>query len=280
MHRNKIQLKQILAGVLILAGLLLAACSPTQAQLDAHATQVAAEIYTTQTVSAFTQAAQLAVGSQTPTPLPPTATPVPTEPVPPTPSATPRNPTEVAALSVLPSVTPGVPSLSQAAITLQDLPAGFVLVPSSENLAEKALAQQLLFQSMPIEASFTYLNSSNYELIFGFIARLPSPVEQATFDALLLYPEFMFQAVGAERVEGWQNTTIPGLAGIGDVSYGWTARYIQQANPFIIDAIAFRRGVAGVFVYIMYSQNRPIPVPVQQIASLMDQRVKQVLGIP
>ncbi len=265
---------------IVVVGLALSACSPTQAQLDTHATQVASEIYASLTAGAPIATTQSPMATHTNTPTPPAPTPEATDAAPPTLTATPRDPTALAAVSYLPSVTPGTPDLSGAAITLQDLPAGFVLVPSSENLAEKALAQQLLFQSMPVEASFTYLNSTNYELIFGFIARLPSQIEQATFDALLLYPEFLFQAVGDEKVEGWQNTTIPGLAGIGDVSYGMTARYVQQANPFIINAIAFRRGNAGVFVYEMHIQGKSLPIPVEQIAYQMDQRIKQILNIP
>lgn len=83
-------LKASFALVCIVAGISLAACGPSQAELDAQATKVAADIFATQTAEA---PPPTPTPTLTPTPTEtPTPTPVPTPTFTPTPSPVPTEP--------------------------------------------------------------------------------------------------------------------------------------------------------------------------------------------
>lgn len=104
---------------LMIAGLYLAGCGPSQAELDAEATQVAANLAATQTAEAPPPTPTPVPPTDTPTPVPPTDTPTPTNtptptptdtPVPPTDTPTPTNTPTSTSTPVPPTDTPAPPA--------------------------------------------------------------------------------------------------------------------------------------------------------------------------
>ena len=264
----------VLVCALIVA--LLAACGPSQAELDAQATKIAADVFATQTAEAPTL---------TPTPTPtPTWTPTPTPTVTPTNTPTPTltptlTPTPTA--TVLPTNTPTVtptplPDLSDAVLTLQDLPSGFEEMPLAElGMTEADLSQE----DFAVESLFAFLEAEHFEMVMGFTALLPTGVEQAGFNVVLRHPDVLLELMigGMGAVDVLEQKELPDLDDIGDVSVGLTVAVDIEGIPMRIDVVVFRRDVVGAVVLVMYIDGDVPVVPVGDVARKLDNRIVEVL---
>jgi hypothetical protein len=179
--------------------LILAACGPSPAEQAATATQGAANIFATLT-------------AQAPTPTP-TFTPTPTSTATPTATATPTStPTPIPTNTPKPSPTP-TPGLSSLALTLDDLPAGFELLPAAQ--------LRKMEEDYPRGSSaFGFQDDQGSQVVEGVLVPYTSRAEQAAFDAML--PQFVQLMAAAAGVEK-NSRPLPGLDDIGNARAGITA---------------------------------------------------------
>lgn len=218
---------------------------PSSEELTAQATQIAGQIFETQTAEA------------------PTITPTPE------PSQT---PTQTYTPSPSPTTTPTPKPDLWGLITLDDLPPDFEEMPPSEfGMSEEDLGGQA---DLP-ESFFAFHEPVRFETIVGFTVLLPTRVEQTQFDNLQeIYIDMMLTLMGVEESE-WEE--LPGLDDIGDKSVGVTATAKLEGIPVRWDIVVFRRDTVGASVFIMYIDGDIPSVSLGDLARLIDDRIATIL---
>jgi hypothetical protein len=248
----------------------LVACGgPSQAELDAQATTVAANIFATQTAEAPTN---------TPTP-PPTDTPAPTNTPAPTDTPTPA-PTDTPVPPATPEptgqATAGAEADTSGASTvvllLEDLPSGFEEV----NPVDMGLTKETMNSAnFKVESIFTFLQPKTFEIVLGFTSLLPTKLEQVGFDAGLRDPEFLSKSViggmaGAEIVEQEDLA----LDDIGDKSAGLTIVSNMEGIAMRMNIVIFRKSTVGAFVTTMHIDKAETTVSVEDLARALADKIE------
>ncbi len=222
---------------------ILAACGPSPDQVNATATQIAANIFATQT-------AQAPTATMTFTPSP-TATSTPT-----------LTPTPTSTSTPLPTATP-TPGLASVAITLDDLPFGFDNMPASQ-------LEDMKKQLPEDAAGFGFLDDQNFQIIVGLIFPLKVDPGVAAVDVML--PTFvnMYATMfGADK-------NVKNLAGIEDLGqaragttstgpmYGFTLRW---------EFIAFYQNQAVVILVDGFQDTYTPDITAVDLSKLLDERI-------
>ena len=234
--------RNLLLLIFLLISMILGACKPSQAELDAQATQVAADSYSTQTALAPT-----ATKTLTPTPTnTPTITPTP------------------------------LPDMSGVVLVLEDLPPGFEEVPPEEF---GFTSEDLSSDAFTVENVFTFMQVEPLGLVMGFTTLVTSTVDQLSFDVALTQPEFLMEALigGMESSDIQDQRELPGLAVYGDTSAGLTLATDLGGIVMRMDLAVLRRDVVGAFLISMYIDGNIPTITIDEIASKMDQRIIEVL---
>ncbi len=247
------------ATILLLIGVMASACGPSQAALDATATQVAANIFATQTAQAPT-ATPTFTPSATPTATPePTSTPLPTHTPTPIPTSTPTH-------TPVPTPTP-TPGLSSLALTSYDVPAGFAPL-SAEQLEPMA-------RNLPQNAGiFGFSDEENGHTIIGYLYPVSGAAEQTAFDDTLSQTLSIFAtAVGADT----NLKNLRGLDDVGEARAGITAVGKMGAVSLRWDIMSFRRGEVGVILFVAYPDGDKPAASIGDLARIQDKRIVQSL---
>ena len=250
--------RNLLLLIILLVSIILGACKPSQAELDAQATKIAVDIFSTQTAEAPT-------ATTTPT-IPPTNTPTITPTI--TPTAPPTN---------TPTITPTpLPDLSGVVLTLEDLPPGFEEIPPEEL---GFTAEALSSEEFTVESVFTFMQVEPLGFIMGFTTLITSTVDQLSFDIALTQPEFLMEALisGMEPLDIQDQRELPGLAVYGDASAGLTLATDIGGIVMRMDLAVLRRDIVGAFLISMYIDRDTPTITIDEIASKMDGRIIEAL---
>jgi len=237
--------------VTLLICVILSGCGPSQAELDATSTQIAANIFATQTAQAPTA---------TPTFTPsPTATATSTSTPTPTPTNTPT-----------PTLTP-TPGLSSVALTQDDFPVGFEAMPAEE--------LRNLEQNYPEGASaFGFAENMDSQSVIGILfpcSPCSTQAEQTVFDKMLpLSIQSMEIALGADK----NPMNLPGLDDIGEARAGITSVDKEGAHPMRWDIAVFRRSEVVMVLIVAYPDGDKPFLPIVKLARLLDERIKKFLA--
>jgi hypothetical protein len=239
---------------LLLGSTIVTACGPSQAELDAQATEIAADIFGTQTAAAPTP-------TFTPTSTPrPTSTPVPTP--------TPR-------------------PLSDAALTIDDLPAGFLEAdPADFGLDTGSLAYFVSLDPAAesrIEGGFAYSLETEeaFEIVAGATALFPTRLAEAQFAANipLMLEGFLF---GVALVGGSTDTMevdeLPEIV-VGDESGGVTTVVDLGGLPLRFDVALFRRDRLAAVIFTVYIDGDVPAISLSEVSQRLDERMIEVLEL-
>jgi hypothetical protein len=272
--------RSLYVPVLLLAGVVLSGCGPSQAELDATATQAAAAAFATQTALAPT-----ATPTYTPSPTP-TKTPTPTN----TPTATPTpKPTNSPTATPAPTQTntPAVAPTSGSAkggttkpaptspvtgslLKLADLPTGFVEMPA-EQLGDMG-------QGMPEGTrAFGYTSAKGDQIVMGMLIPYPGQTDQRLFDTTL---PFMVAATLAGVGASGDAQELEGLDDVGEARAAATSVSEMGAISFRWDIVGFRRGDVGVILIVAYSDGEKPSATAGDLARLLDGRIQKGQGSP
>jgi hypothetical protein len=246
--------KIIFIIVVSLISILLVDCGPSQAELDVTATKMAFDIFSTQTAQAPT-----ATETFTETPVP-TETEIPTATSPPT--DTPA-PTETS------TITPTAPpELMAAALTIDDLPTGFVeMSPEELGVGEQSFPEGTYV--------FGFSDEINAQLILGFIIPVTNRADQAAYDAML--PQ-MIEAMAIGMGAGPDFQEIPGLDDIGETRSGITSLGQMGSLSMRYDIVGFRRGEVVAILVVGRPDSDEPTLPMSELTKLMDGRIMEYSG--
>ena len=280
--------KVVCIALSVLIGVGMAACGgSSQAELDAQATKIAADIFATQTAEAPPPTDTPTVAptlTHTPIPTPTltdTPTPVPTQTPTHTPTSTPAPTDTPAPTPTLAPTTPVTPiplaDLSDVVLTLDDLPPGFEVVPPEEmGISKESLSQE----DFVVESLFVFLEAESFEFVMGFTTLLPTRLEQVGFDVGLSQPDFVMDSFieGMGVTEVLEKDELPDLKDIGDASTGLTVAVDMDGIPLRMDVVVFRTELVGAFVVAMYLDGEEPVVTVDVLAEKLDARIRESLS--
>lgn len=204
---------------------------------------------------------------------------------PPTPTATPE-PANA-------PVSPATPqqALSNATLTLEDLPEGFQEL--SPQMAAQVLAQlealrpQLAQGGLKPDKFFAFIHPKNFQVVMGFTGMLPNQPEQASFDAGLKQlqdPEVQQVMVSQMREELKQSpgieflnySLLPAINNLAESATGMSLAVSMQGQPIRMDVASFRRNAVGAFAAVMYTDGQAPSISLDDVARKLDNRILQL----
>ena len=104
------------------------------------------------------------------------------------------------------------------------------------------------------EHYYTFANSSEKQIIFGYARIIASASDLGQFDLLISDPDAALQkfldGFGGKNVRGWK--AIPGIANIGDIQSGRTVIADANGKSYRFDMIIFRDYDIGVITLGIY----------------------------
>lgn len=196
----------------------------------------------------------------------------------PTPTAEPSiMPTATQTATPAPTNTPAAPSdISSVVLTLDDLPPGFEAVSLEEwGLTRDALSND----ELTIETIFAFMEYEHFEFLFGFTTLLPTRLDQASFDAELGDTDYLIESfvmgLGASGVT--EQSAIPGLDDIGDMSAGLTVVATLEGMAMRMDMVVFRKGPVGAFLLAMYLDGDTPVISIEDASLLLEAKIEEVL---
>jgi len=176
-----------------------------------------------------------------------------------------------------PTVLPtALPDISEARISLSELPEGFEEIPVDENSLGEAPSTEDEFQP---EAIFTYANKNQFQMIFGMNFLLDKALDRAGFDLALGQPETTLKQFTG--VMGGQNVRdekiLDGLDGVGETQIAMTMLADVQKIPMRVNVAMFRRDIVGGMILSMTMEGEPENISLQELGELFDQHIQESL---
>jgi hypothetical protein len=165
--------------------------------------------------------------------------------------------------------------VSEAVLTLEDLPSGFEEISLDElGLAEEDLSGD----EFTVEAIFAFLEAEHFEFVMGFTTLLLTRLDQAGFDVALDQPEFLMDSFvgGMGAVEILEQNELE-LGDLGDASAGLTLVADVEGIPMRMDMAVFRRDIVGAFIVVMYIDGDVPVLSIGEAANKLDARIVEVL---
>jgi hypothetical protein len=221
-----------------------------QARADATGTQVAAQIFGTQTANAPTITATATATD--------TATPTATNTATITPTAT---------------ETP-LPDASQVVLREGDAPEEFQRPPRNQIQQQEERLQEN--EDLPFGSYSALRSADTDESIIAYVIYLTEEDARSDFGEVIRDPEGVAQGFAISSDADYQDAVpIEGLDELGDSSNGIASTMrLEDGTILHFDVIVFRRGVIGVFLYDIYV--RQSAVNLVEIATILDQRALEV----
>jgi protein-disulfide isomerase len=244
------RIRAIFYLVWLLFSAFLVSCGISQEQLDTQATEIVYNIFATQTAAA------------------PTLTLTPTN----TPTTT-ATPTDTPTITL----TPG-PDLTQAVLTLNDLPMGFEDASDEFNIETGYVMDTFPYHLI---GSFAFVEDCECEFIMGITMHLPWRSQQVEFDQysaglarIILESAGLFG--GESEVKRPEELT--GLEDIGNAVTGATTTMNSNGIKLRMDIVIFRRGIVGAWITVSYYEGKIPVASVDELSRKLDARIIDVVG--
>lgn len=174
-----------------------------------------------------------------------------------------------------PTQTPE-PDISSAVLTLDDLPPGF----EEYSLEELGMTvDDFRDENFQPEDVFIFINSQDFQMIFGFNFLLTEKFERATFDIGMSQPEVTLPAIvngmGSENVQN--EKLLEGLEEIGEVQIGMTMTANLESVPAQVDVLMFRRNIVGAMLMSVVLEGQSPNVTIYDLGSKLDEKIQESL---
>jgi hypothetical protein len=159
---------------------------------------------------------------------------------------------------------------------MDDLPAGF------EEFTLEELGMSLADfgnEGVQPENVFVFINSRNFQMIFGFNFLLTEKLDRVSFDIGVSQPEITLPAfvggMGSENVR--DEKLLEGIEDIGEVQIGMTMVATLEGISTRVDVLMFRRDVIGAMVMSMTLDGQTPNITAHDLGLKLDQKVEENL---
>jgi hypothetical protein len=194
------------------------------------------------------------------------AAPVPTS-APATAEAPASAPTEA-----LPPTSAAKLDISPAVLSLEDLPAGFEKLSLEELGASMADFSTDDFQP---EHAFVFINTQNFQMIFGFNFLLNETLDRLSFDLGVSQPDVILPAfvegMGTENVR--DQKSLEDIEDIGEKQIGMTTVAALEDTSMQVGVLMFRRDIIGAMVMSMSLEGQTPNISIHDLGRKLDQRI-------
>ena len=191
-------------------------------------------------------------------------------------------PTLTTPSTITPTITPTVTfiselDLSEASLSLEDLPDGFMeMSPAELGLTKEDLSGD----DFTVEDLFVFFGADPLEIIIGFTTILPTQLDQVGFDVGLAQPEFLMESLvgGMGATDILDQKELVHLNDIGDASAGLTVVADMDGIHMRMDMAVFRRDTVGVVIFVMYIDGDVPVLTIEEVATKLDDRIVDVIS--
>jgi len=133
--------------------------------------------------------------------------------------------------------------------------------------------------SLQPENVFVFINSRNFQMIFGFNFLLTERMDRVAFDVGVSQPEITLPAfvsgIGSENVH--DEKLLDGIDDIGERQIGMTMIANLEDIPTQVDVIMFRRDIIGEVVMSMVLEGQTPNVTIRELGLILDQHAQESL---
>lgn len=171
------------------------------------------------------------------------------------------------------------PDLSQAILTLEDLPPGFKDMSGEADSLKKQLNNGTEIKAENVFA-FQKSDDKQFQLIVGFTMPMLTRIDQASFDSLIRQQDFAQEFLKGLN-EGSQGdfsniTSSPMGENIGDTSAKWVTKGQLNGIPMRLEMAVFRRGNLGAMLMILYLDGESPSIAIADAARKLDSRIVEL----
>lgn len=185
-------------------------------------------------------------------------------------SAPAEPPAQTSALTPTPKL-----DLSSAVLRLEDLPPGFEEFDPDEL---GTFADDFSDGELQPEEVFFFMNSQDFQMIFGFNFLLAKSFDRAAFDMGISQPEMTLPAfingMGSENVQ--DEKILAGFEDVGEKQIGMTMVANMEGVPFQVDVLMFRRDIVGAMVMTMVLEGESPNITLHEIGLILDQHIQTI----
>lgn len=166
------------------------------------------------------------------------------------------------------------PDLSSAVLTLEDLPPGF----EEFSLADMGVTlDDFSEEELQPEEVFIFINSEDFQMVFGFNFLLTNKLDRATFDVGISQPDAALPAlingIGSEDVR--DEELLEGFEDVGEKQIGMTMVTDLEDLPMQVDVLMFRRDVVGAMVMSMVLEGESPNITLHELGLKLDQHFEE-----
>lgn len=178
--------------------------------------------------------------------------------------------------SLTPSPTPyptPAPYLSTAALTIDDMPVGFIPLPA-ESASQLDFAKVFPAMSFRPANMFVMFESEQGQFVAGWTFILPTYADRVNFDRFISQPEILLDSFTAIAKAG-ENTPFSKSAlstSVGEQSTAWTLTGSSNA-----DILLFSHKNFGGLIMVLYETGKKPVIGVNEVAQKLDTRLLDVM---
>jgi hypothetical protein len=167
--------------------------------------------------------------------------------------------------------------ISSAVLTLDDLPPGFEELNSDEL---GIVMDDFNDGELQPEEIFIFMNSQDFQMVFGFNFLLTKSFDRAAFDMGISQPEITLPAfidgMGSENVQNEE--ILEGFDDVGEKQIGMTMVADMEGIPVQVDVLMFRRDVIGAMLMSMVLEGETPNIALHELGLQLDQRMHESMG--
>jgi hypothetical protein len=166
--------------------------------------------------------------------------------------------------------------ISSAVLKLEDFPAGFEeLSPEELGMSTAEFASE----GFQPEEVFVFINSQNFQMVFGFNFLLDDTLDRVSFDLGVSQPDVTLPAfvegMGTENVS--DQKVFDDIEDIGEKQIGMTMVATMEDIPMQVDVVMFRRDIIGGMVISMALEGQTPSTSIHELGRKLDQRIQETL---
>jgi hypothetical protein len=183
-------------------------------------------------------------------------------------------PTDVPTETPLPE-----PDLSSAVLKLEDLPPGF----EEFTLADMGMTlDDFSDENFQPEEVFIFINSQDFQMVFGFNFLLTNKLDRAAFDVGISQPDVTLPALingmGSENVQ--DEKILEGFEDVGEKRIGMSMIADMEGVPLQVEVLMFRREAVGAIVMSMVLEGDSPNITLHDLGLKLDQNIQGSLQTP
>jgi hypothetical protein len=172
-------------------------------------------------------------------------------------------------------------SLSNAELTLQDLPNGFMEFSSRQlEQLEPLIKQYIAQRGMQVESLSIFVKPWKAQVVLSATMTLNERLQQEdlSFDQVEfqeIVQQLLKQTQLFDQLNILESRALPGVNSIGENSGGFSMIGRMRGATAQVDVVMFRRNGVLAFTSVAYPNGNTAPVPVEILARQLDERIVQ-----